>query len=163
MITAAVSGVLLATNRNTLRKLHVDSLLTKEASEVVFKLSDLRTLSVVIKRGTSLPSLSLPNLIELTISYEDEGDWPQLFHGAELGKLESVSFSPQSKGIGDILGAFERVALSSSIQNTISKFHISAKYSWNPNYSSLLPFTQLVDLSIGFSCDKSCSSRLAGQ
>ena len=158
MVTAAVSGMLLATNRNTLRKLRVDSPLTKEASEVIFKLSDLWTLSVVIERGISLPSASLPNLIKLKISCEDEGNWSQLFHGAELGKLESVSFSPQSKGIGDILGAFKRSALSSSVQNTLSKFHVSASCSWNPNYLSLLPFTQLVDLFIGFTCNRSCSS-----
>ena len=55
MITAAVSGMLLASNRNALRSVRVDSPLTEEAHEVICKLSDLRELMVVIERGTSLP------------------------------------------------------------------------------------------------------------
>ena len=159
MITIAVSGMLLATNKNTLRKFHVDSTLTKEANEVVFKLSDLCSLSVVTERETPLPSASLPSLTSLTITCDSEGDWPQLFHGATFGKLESVTFFPQSEGIGDFLETFERAALS-SVQKTLSKFHVSASCSWNPNYSSLLSFTQLVDLEIEFSCDDGCSSRV---
>jgi len=160
MITFAVSGMLLAANRNTLQKFDVNSPLTEEACEAVYTLPNLCQLSVHIERETSLPSASLPNLTELTIDCEDEGDWPRLFQGATFGKLESVTFHPRSEEIGDFLGAFERVALSSSMQNTLSRFHVSAPYPWNPNYSSLLPFTQLVNLNIGFSCEDGCASRV---
>ena len=159
MITA-VSGMVLAINRNTLQQFHVDPPLTEEASEVVYQLPNLRDLSVTIKRETSLPSASLPNLTKLLIRCNDESDWPRLFHGATFGKLESVMFFPQSSEIGDFLGAFKRAALSSSVQNTLSAFYLSTSYSWNPSYSSLLPFTQLVDLDIELSCRDGCSSRV---
>ena len=158
IITTAVSGMLLVTNRDTLQKLDVDSPLTEEASEVIYKLPNLRSLSVVIGRGTSLPSASLPNLADLMIECDSEGDWPQLFHRAGLGKLESVTFSLRSEQIGDFLGAFKWAAFSSSIQNTLSKLHLNASCPWNPDYSSLLPFTQLVDLIIGSPCGRECSS-----
>ena len=158
MITAAVSGMVLATNRNTLQQFHTDIPLTTEASEMIFKLSSLRSLSVVTKGEASLPSASLPNLTKLEITCDNEGDWPRLFHRATFGKLESLIFSPKSEEIGDFLGAFERVTLSSSVRNTLSKFYLSTSCSWYPNYSSLLPFTQLVELSIGFSCEDGCSS-----
>ena len=158
MITAAVSEMLLATSRNTLRRLYIDSPLTEEASGAVCKLPGLRDLRVVTEKETSLPSALLPNLTELAIRCDDEGDWPRLFHGATFGKLEIVWFSPRSKKIGDFLGAFERAALSSSVQNTLTRFRISVPRSWIPNYSSLLPFTQMVDLDIDFSCRDECSS-----
>ena len=77
-----------------------------------------------------------------------------------LGKLESVTFYPQSKQIGDFLGAFKEAALSSSVQNTLSEFHLQALWSWNPDYSSFLPFTQLVGLDIYFTCYDGCPSRV---
>jgi len=161
MITAAVSEMVLTTNRNALQKFVVDCPLTDEAREVVYTLPNLHDLSVAIEKETSLPSASLPNLTKITIKCEDEGDWPRLFHGASLGKLESVTFYPQSEEeIGDFLGAFERAALSSSLQNTLSKFHVRPLCSWNPNYSPLLPFTQLVELTIGSRCGVDCSSRV---
>ena len=160
MIAAAVSEMVLATDRSILQKIDVDSPLTKEASEMVYKLPNLRDLSVVIERETSLPSASLPNLTQLTIECKNECDWPRLFHGATLGKLESVTFHPESEEIGDFLGAFETVALSSSVQNTLSTFHFYTPFSWNPNYSSLLRFTRLVDLEIESFCDEECSSRV---
>ena len=160
IITAAVSGILLATNRNTLQLFDAETPLTEEASEVIFNLSGLRSLSVVIERETSLPSASLPNLTKLEITCDNEGGWPRLFHGATLGKLESVSFYPESREIGDFLGAFARVALSSSIQNTLSELHLYTSCSWNPNYSSLLRFTQLVDLEVESPCENGCSSRV---
>jgi len=160
MITTAVSGMLLVTNRSTLQELDVDSPLTKEASEVLYELPNLRSLSVAIERETPLPSASLPNLTFLEIYCDNEDGWPRLFHGATFGRLEHVTFHLQSEQIGDFLGAFERAALSSSIQNTLLTFSVSTKHSWNPNYSSLLPFTQLVDLEIEFSCDGGCSSRV---
>ena len=159
-IAAAVSGMLLVANRNALRLLSVECPLTEEASEVICKLPNLRSLSVVVGRRTSLPPASLPGLAKLVIKCDNEDGWPRLFHGATFGKLESVTFYPRSEEIGDFLGAFERAALSSSLQNTLSRFYIPAQRPWNPTYSSLLPFTQLVDLEIGFSCDGGCSSRV---
>ena len=160
IIAATVSGMFLATNRNNLQVFRVSSPLTEEASEVIFKLPNLRDLSVIIGGETSLPSASLPNLIELTITCDNEGDWPRLFHGAMFGKLESVTFNPRSEEIGDFLGAFERVALSSSVRDTLSKFCLSTLSSWSPNYSSLLSFTRLADLEIEFTCQEGCSSRV---
>ena len=158
MITAAVSGMLLATDRNALREFDVNSPLTEEASEVLYKLPNLRMLFVVIDEETSLPPALLPSLTELRITCDNEDDWLRLFRGATLGKLESVTFYPRSEQIGDFLEAFEKAALSLSIQNTLSEFYLSTSHSWNPNYSSLLPFTQMVDLDIEFSCDGGCSS-----
>ena len=158
MITATVSGMLLAANRNTLRRFEVDSPLTEEANQVICKLPNLCSLTVVTERESSLPSASLPNLIKLTVNCDNEGGWPQLFQGATLGKLESVTFFLRSEPIGDFLGTFERAALSSSVQDTLSSFCLFASYSWNPNYPSLLSFTQLVNLWIDFSCDDGCSS-----
>jgi len=158
IITAAISGMLLVANQSTLRELRVDSPLTEEASEVLYELPNLCGLEVVIERETPLPSASLPNLTRLIITCNNEDNWPQVFHGATFGKLESIMFFLQSEQIGDFLGAFERVALSSSVQNTLSTFYLSTLYSWNPKYSSLLPFTQLVCLVIQFSCDGGCSS-----
>jgi len=158
MITAAVSGVLLITNRNNLQGFRVDSPLTEEASEVLYELPNLRGLSVVIERESRLPSASLPNLTDLIVRCDNEDVWPQLFHGATLGKLERVDFFLESGQIGDFLGAFKRAALSSSLQNTLSGFFIFAGRSWSPNYSSLLPFTQMVNLQVYFSCDDGCSS-----
>ena len=160
MITTAVSGVLLVTDQNKFRQLDVVFPLTEEASEMVYKLPNLRSLSVAIGRGTPPPPASLPNLTKLEITCDNEGVWPQLFHGAALGKLESVTFYPNSEEIGDFLGTFEKVALSSSVQNTLSTFHVRASCSWNPNYSSLLSLTQLVDLEINSFCQLECSSRI---
>ena len=158
MVTAAVARMLLVTDRNTLQWLYVDSPLTEEASEVLYKLPNLSSLSVVIDRKALLPSASLPNLTELTITCDDEDDWPRLFHGATLEKLESVTFYPQSEQIGDFLGTFEVAALSSSAQNALSGFYLFTQYSWNPNYSSLLPFTQMMEIHVESPCDDGCSS-----
>ena len=127
---------------------------------MVYKLPNLSYLSVVIERETPSPSTLLPNLDTLVVTCDNEGDWPQLFHGAMLGRLESVAFYPRSNQIGDFLGAFKRAALSSSVQNTLYEFELSTSCSWNPDYFSLLPFTQLGILEIGFSCDDGCSSRV---
>ena len=107
MITAAVSEMVLAINQNTLQNLYVDSPLTEEANEVIYKLPNLRDLTVVIERETSLPSASLPGLTELKITCDDEGGWPGLFHGATFGKLKTVYFFPESEQIGDFLGTFK--------------------------------------------------------
>jgi len=157
-ITAAVSGMLLATDRDTLQEFHVDSTLTEEASKVLYKLPDLRSLSVAIEEENPSPSASLPNLTELKItSYNEDAGWSRFFCGATFGKLESVTFYLQSEETGDFLEVFKRAALSSSIQNTLSRFYLFANFTWNPNYSSLLPFTQMVNLEIEFYCDDECS------
>ena len=157
MIAAAVSGMFLATNRNALRKFHVDFSLTEKASKAISKAQNLRSLSMVIERGTSIPPASLPNLISLQMECEEGSDVLQLFRGAKFGKLKSVRFHIVSRSIGDFLETFKAAALSSSIQNTLSVIRLTADWSWNPNYYSLLPFTQLVDLEIRFPCDDSCS------
>jgi len=158
IITAIVSNMLLNTNRNTLQRFCVESSLTVDASKVLYKLPNLRDLSVDIEGGTSLPPASLPNLTDLTITSDNEDNWPQIFHGATFGKLESVTFYPQFEEVDDFLEVFEMAALSSSIQNTLSKFHIYTPYPWDPNYYSLLPFTQMVELDIEFLCEDGCSS-----
>ena len=127
---------------------------------MIYKLPNLRDLSIIIERGVSLPSASLPNLTRLTIICYNEGDWPRLFDKAMFGKLETVIFHPRSEHIGDFLEAFERVGLSSSVQNMLLEFYLHTPHSWNPNYSSLLPFTQLEHLEIQSSCEGGCSSRV---
>ena len=144
----------------TLQEFRADSPLTEEASEVLYKLPNLRFIDVVIERETRLPSASLPNLTRLATTCENEDGWPQLFHGATLGRLECVDFYLLSEQVGGCLEAFKEAALSSSIQNTLSKFLIMGGHLWNPNYSSLLPFMQLVDLWIVVSCDGGCTSRV---
>jgi len=158
MVVAAVSGILLTINRNALQCFRVDSPLTEEADRVVYNLPNLRDLSVIIGKGTSLPSAVLPNLTNLVVIYDYDNDVVRMFHGATFGKLVAVSFSPRSEQIGNFLEAFERVALAASVQNTLSEFYLYTERSWNPNYSSLLPFTQLMTLEIQSSCHDGCSS-----
>ena len=128
-IAAAVSGMLLVTNRNILQQTYVDSPSTEEAGELLYKSPNLCGLSVAIERETSLPSASLLHLTRLTIIYDNTAGWSRLFHEATLGRLESVSFVLGSEQIGDFLGAFERVALSSSVQNALSEFCVLASCS----------------------------------
>ena len=125
---------------------------------MIYKLPSLRELSVVIEKNTSLPSVVLPNLTELFITYDNCSDWLQVFRGATFGKLKGVSFRSGSEQLGDFLEAFKQVALAASIQNTLSEFYLDTSCSWNPNYSSLLPFTQLTVLMIWIPCNVSCSS-----
>ena len=157
MITAAVSEMFFAANRNALQEFHVDSPLTEEASKAVCKSQNLRRLSVAIEKGTSIPSVSLPNLTRLQIDCEDEGDVLQLLRGATFGELESVHFYIESRPTNDFLEAFKEAALSSSIQSTLSTICITANFPQDLDYSPLLPFTQLVDLDILFPCYDSCS------
>jgi len=157
-ITAAISGMLLSSNPYSLRSVRVDSPLTEGALEVICKLPELRDLWLVIERDTPLPVVVLPNLINLVIKYDHGRDWLQVFHGATLGKLETVAFHSGSEQIGDFLEEFKRVALATSTQNTLSEFYLYTSCSWNPSYSSLLPFTQLTFLLVESSCDDGCSS-----
>ena len=136
----------------------MDSPLTEGALEVICKLPNLRELSVFIKGNTLLPTLVLPNLTGLSIKHAHNGDWLKGFRGATLGKVETITFLSGSEQIGDFLERFERVALATSIQNTLSGFFIYTSCAWNPNYSSLLSFTQLATLVINSSCDNGCSS-----
>jgi len=158
MIAAAVSELLLTTNQNTLRSFRVDSPLTEEAREVISTLPDLCTLMVVIERGAPLPSLLLPNLHKMVVISDHDGDWLRMFHGATLEKLKSITFISESEQIGDFLGEFEGVASAGSTLNALSVFRVHTSRSWNPTYSSLLPFTQLKELAIEFPCSGSCSS-----
>jgi len=159
VITTAISGMLLASDLDALQLFGVDSPMSVEAYEVIRKLPNLRELSVVIDRDTFLPPLALPNLTGLTIEYGHESVWPQMLHGAILGKLESVAFHPRTQEVGGFLKAFERVALAGSAQNTLSRFYLQVwSSSWIPDYSSLLSFTQLTHLIIEFSCHRGCSS-----
>ena len=160
MITTAVSETLLANNPNTLRSVYVDSPLTEEAREVISKLPNLRELSMTIEGGTSLPSMVLPNLTRLIVKYDRDGDCLQIFHGATFGKLEVVAFISELEQNSNFLEAFERVALAASVQNTLTQFSLYTSRSWHPNYSSLLPFTQLTTMTIEFPCDNHCSSRV---
>ena len=128
MIIAAVSEMVLTTDRNTLQKFYAGSPLTEEANEVVFKLPNLRALSVDIEEEASLSSASLPNLTGLEIICDSGDAWWRLFHGATFGKLESVTFTHPFQEIGDFLGTLERVALSSSLQNTLSRLSLSPRH-----------------------------------
>ena len=160
MITAAVSGMLLASNRNVLRSVKVDSPLTEEAREVICRLPNLRDLWVVVDRGTSLPPLVLPNLTHLDIRYNHDSGRLRMPHEATLGKLESVIIRSSSEQIGNFLEAFGESALAVSAYNTLSKFLFLTSRPWMPSYRFLLPFTQLRYLVIESSCDSGCSSNV---
>ena len=158
-VTAAVSGMLLASSRNALQYIRVDSPLTVEAYEVICQLPSLRKLWVIVEGDVSLPSAVLPNLTKLMIQHDGGSGWSQMFRGATLEKLDSIKFhSGLKQPQEDFLETFERVALSISAQNTLSKFSHYKSRSWNPNYSCLLPFTQLTHLVIEHPCNDVCSS-----
>ena len=158
VITTAVSEMLLAINRNTLQAVYVNCPLTEEAREVIFKLPNLRELSVVIEKGTSSPSAVLPNLTSLFVEYDHGNDWLQMFRGTRLEKLDTVFFHSKSEQTGDFLEAFKTVALAAFAQNTLSELGFYTSRSWNPNYSALLPFTQLTCLVVHCPCNGGCSS-----
>ena len=160
IVTEAVSEMLLACNRDTLQIFEVDSPLTEEAREVVYRLPRLYGLWAVIQGPTSLPTVALPNLTQIDVEYDDDPTWLQGFRGATLGKLESAAFRTESDDIGDFLGAFESVALTTSAKDTLSEFKFCTSSPWNPSYSSLLPFNQLKKVEIEFSCEGGCSSRV---
>ena len=159
-ITEVVSELLLSRNQDSLQYFRVDSPLTEEAREVVFRLPKLSALWVVIQGHTQIPSVALPNLIMIDIQYDDHLDWLQGFRGAILGGLEDIYINSESEQIGDFLSEFTSVALTTSASATFSAFRFNTSQSWDPNYRSLLPFTQLKDLQIEFSCENHCSSRV---
>jgi len=160
VITEAVSEMVLACKRDTLRVFSANSPLTEEAREVLYQLPRLSELWAVIQGPTSLPKVALPNLLTIDIEYDGDLNWLEGFRGATLEKLKSVVFRTEVNNIGDFLGAFERVALTTSTKDTLSKFSFYTSRPWNPNYSSLLSFNQLKIIEIEFSCEDGCSSRV---
>ena len=160
VITEAVSNMFLACNRDTLRSFCVDSPLTEEAREVIFQLPSLTSLCTVIQGHTLLPPVVLPNLVAIGLECDDRLNWLQAFRGATLGKLKTVYFISHSEQVGDFLEEFKSVALAASASATLSTLLFRTSQPWDPTYRSLLPFTQLEDLQIEFSCDDDCSSRL---
>ena len=72
--TEAVSEMLLTCNRDTLRVFEVDSPLTEEAREVVYRLPKLVGMWAIIQGPTSLPTVALPNLTSIDVEYDDL-DW----------------------------------------------------------------------------------------
>ena len=160
IITEAVSEMLLGCNRGVLQALEVDSPLTEEAREVVYRLPRLSDLWEVIKGPTSLPTMVLPSLTTIDVEYDGHLNWLGGFRGATLEKLESVAFRTESNDAGDFLGAFESAVLTTTVQNTLSEFRFHTSRSWNPNYSALLSFNQLRKIEIWFSCIGGCVSRV---
>jgi len=160
IITEAASEMLLTCNRGALEWFHVDSPLTEEARNVVFQLPKLSGLWVIIQGHTPLPLVALPNLTTIDLQYDDHLDWLQGFRGAMLEKLETVYFTSQSEQIGNFLGKFKSVALTTPAAATLSTLWFSTLQPWDPDYRSLLPFTQLKDLQIEFSCENGCSSKV---
>jgi len=159
VITEAVSDMFLTCNRDSLRWFRVDSPLTDEAYEIIFQLPELSELWVVIQGHTQIPPVVLPNLSTINLEYDDRLDWLQGFRGVMLGELENVYFTSHSQRIGDFLGEFTRVALTTSAPSTLSTFYLNTSWSWDPNYRSLLPLTQLKNLLIESPCGH-CSSRI---
>lgn len=160
IVTVAVSKLVLGTNKNTLQHFHADSPLTEEARKAIYNCPDLRTLQTVFNTPTASPTMTLPNLTYMYIEYYHGRDWLQGLRGASLGKLTSVTISSESDSIDDFLGAFKAVLLTTSIPATLTAFRFITRRSWRPIYHSLLPFTQLKNLAIGFSCDPGCSSTI---
>ena len=160
IIVAAVSELVLATNRGALRKFCVDSPLTEEAQEVICKLPNLCKLWIVLKGSTSLSTMVLPNLTDMYVEYDHNFDWLEGFRGATFGELNSITFYAKSKSaqVAGFLEAFESAGLTTSM--TLAKFRFSTHGPWRPNYHSLLSFTQLRELEIRFSCERGCSSTI---
>ena len=158
--TEAVSEMLLACNRDTLQGFSVTCPLTEEARRFLYTLPNLRRLWTVVQGQTSLPPLALPNLDVIYIEWDSGRDWLRGFHGATIGKLKTVIFHlmPRSTQIDGFLEEFQSLALSASLQNTLSSFEFRTLQSWSPNYSSLLVFKQMQVLEIQFSCHNGCSS-----
>jgi hypothetical protein len=133
-ITAAVSEFLLTTNQNAIQYFHVDSPLTEEAREVVYKLPNLRELMGAVEGSTSLPIMVLPNLTEIDIEYDHSCDWLEGFRGATLGKLDSVIFRAKSESaqVAGFLKAFESAGLTTL--TTLSAFWFHTPHPWSTRY-----------------------------
>ena len=159
VIAEAVSEMLLACNRDALQVLFVNSPLTEVAYGFLHTLPKLRKLWLFTEGQTSFPRLALPDLDMVFIGWESS-DWLQGFCGATIGKLDTVILhhASGSAQTGAFLEEFQSVALTTSLQNTLSKFEFRTSQSWSPNYSSLLVFKQMQTLEIQFSCRNGCSS-----
>ena len=160
MITAAVSKLLLTPNRDALQQFRVDSPLTEEAREVVYKLPNLCGLLVVGEGSAPLPTMVLPNLTKLVITYDHDCDWLEGFRGATLGRLKSVTFHVHSESarIADFFEVFASVGF--TFLTTLSTFRFYTSHSWRASYRPLLLFKQLRKLDITFSCEGGCSSTI---
>jgi hypothetical protein len=121
IITAAVSKLLLTTNRDALRHFRVDSPLTEEAREVIYKLPDLYELTVVVEGSTSLPTMVLPNLTKMVLEYDHNFNWMQGFRGAALGRLDFVIVRPKSES-AQVAGLKHSRVLDSPPQRPHSRF-----------------------------------------
>ena len=97
------------------------------------------------------------NIIEIDAGYGRDHGLLQALRAAPLGKLSSIILLGMDSSKG-FLEAFESVAHTTSIPATLSEFLFFTPHSWKPNYLSLLPFTQLRQLVIEFSCWPDCSS-----
>ena len=163
-ITEAVSEMLLACNRDTLREFSAISPLTEEARGLLYRLPKLCRLRTAMQGPVLLPPVKLPSLIELFLEYDQGYEWLQRFGGTALGgKLRYVTFHARSGStrVTNFLEVFRSVALTTSAQNTLSRFCFRTLQSWNPNYSSLLVFKHLTELEVEFSCQVDCSSRVS--
>ena len=103
---------------------------------------------------------SIPRIFSIHVEYDHDHSWLQGFRRATLGSLTSVVFDPRTYLTEDFLEAFESVALTASIPAALSKFMILTVRAWRPNYRSLLPFGQLVQLIVGSSCRYDCTSTI---
>ena len=155
VITEVVSEMLLACKKDQLRTFRVDSPLTKEALEVACQLPKLSHLKVVVEGSAPLPRL--PNLATISIAFDSCLDWLEGFRGARLARLESVDFFSASGVVDDFFGVFERATLT-TVKHSLSKLSFCTVHRWKPNYRPLVPFTQLEELSVEFSCVGICSS-----
>ena len=160
LIVEAASEMVLGCNRDALQQFYVDSPLTMEARGVLFQLPKLSSLGVVIQGHTLLPPAALPNLSTIYVEFDDCLDWLRGFRGVVVGKLENVYFNSYSKQFGDFLGEFKNLALTTSAPTALQTFNFNTSQAWNPTYRSLLPFTQLRNLLIKFSCEDGCSSKV---
>jgi hypothetical protein len=108
IIVDAVSELLLNINRDALRHLHMDSPLPEEVRKAIYRLPNLCELWVVVEGPTSSPTMVLPNLTKIHVKYDHNRNWWQGFHGAILGKLDSVTFDAKSPSaqIGDFFEEF---------------------------------------------------------
>ena len=160
VITEAVSELLLSCNQDTLRLFLVDSPLTEDAREILYKLPRLRWLRTAIQGSISLPTVALPDLESICVVWDSRRDWLQGFRGATIGKLKTIVLRPTSRSaqIRDFLEEFQNVVLTTSAQTSLSEFSFHTSQSWTPSYSSLLGFKQMTKLEIEFSCRDGCSS-----
>lgn len=97
------------------------------------------------------------NIIEIDVGYGRDHGLLQAFRAATLGKLSSIVLFAMDSPKG-FLEAFESAAHATSIPATLSEFLFFTSHRWKPNYISLLPFTQLRQLVVEFSCLPDCSS-----